>query len=79
MNNQTIPARKDCPADEKWQLSDIYATKEDGAQARDGIRGQLDAIRAFAGRLHEPQALLDCLTKEDEMEIALSAVFPGRA
>lgn len=75
MNNQTIPARKDCPADEKWQLSDIYATKEDWAQARDSIRGQLDAIRAFAGRLHDPQVLLDCLTKEDEMEIALSAVF----
>lgn len=75
MKDKMIPARKDCPAAEKWQLSDIYATREDWQKARDGIPAELAAIQSFKGRLHDPQALLDCLTKQDEMEIALSAVF----
>lgn len=75
MKDKMIPARKDCPAAEKWQLSDIYATREDWQKARDGIPAALAAIQSFKGRLHDPQALLDCLTKQDEMEIALSAVF----
>ena len=75
MKDKIIPTRKDCPAAEKWQLSDIYATREDWQKARDGIPAELAAIQSFKGRLHDPQALLDCLTKQDEMEIALSAVF----
>ena len=75
MKDKIIPTRKDCPAAEKWQLSDIYATREDWQKARDGIPAELTAIQSFKGRLHDPQALLDCLTKQDEMEIALSAVF----
>ena len=75
MTNKTIPARKDCPATEKWHLSDIYATREDWQAARDSIPGQLDDIQSFRGRLKDPQQLLNCLTKQDEMEITLSSVF----
>lgn len=71
----TIPARQDCPKEQQWRLSDIYATKADWQQARDGIAAQLKAIQAFQGKLHDPETLLACLTKVDEMEIALSAVF----
>ena len=65
MKDKMIPARKNCPAAEKWQLSDIYATREDWQKARDGIPAELAAIQSFKGRLHDPQALLDCLTKQD--------------
>ena len=58
MTNKTIPARKDCPATEKRQLSDIYATREDWQAARDSIPGQLDDIQSFRGRLKVPQQLL---------------------
>ena len=58
MRNKTIPARKDCPATEKWHLSDIYATREDWQAARDSIPGQLDDIQSFRGRLKDPQQLL---------------------
>ncbi|WP_288848264.1 oligoendopeptidase F [uncultured Mitsuokella sp.] len=75
MTNKTIPARKDCPTTEKWHLSDIYATREDWQAARDSIPGQLDDIQSFRGRLKDPQQLLNCLTKQDEMEITLSSVF----
>lgn len=75
MTNKTIPARKDCPTTEKWHLSDIYATREDWQAARDSISGQLDDIQSFRGTLKDPQQLLNCLTKQDEMEITLSSVF----
>ena len=75
MTNKTIPARKDCPTTKKWHLSDIYATREDWQAARDSIPGQLDDIQSFRGTLKDPQQLLNCLTKQDEMEITLSSVF----
>ena len=70
-----LPKREEIPAAARWHLEDIYKTKEDWQAARDAIPEKLKEIENFRGRLKDPQNLLDCLTKQDEMEIALSAVF----
>lgn len=70
-----LPKRGEIPAAARWHLEDIYKTKEDWQTARDGLAKTLEEIQSFRGRLSDPQALLDCLTKQDEMEITLSAVF----
>ena len=75
MKNAALPKREDIPAEARWHLDDIYKTAAEWQAARDGITKTLAEIQKFRGRLSEPQALLDCLTKQDEMEITLSAVF----
>lgn len=75
MKNAALPNREDIPAEARWHLDDIYKTAAEWQAARDGITKTLAEIQKFRGRLSEPQALLDCLTKQDEMEITLSAVF----
>ncbi|WP_432646204.1 oligoendopeptidase F [Mitsuokella sp.] len=70
-----LPKRGEIPADKRWRLEDIYKTKEDWQAARDAIPAKLKEIENFRGKLSDPQKLLDCLTKQDEMEIALSSVF----
>lgn len=70
-----LTRREDIPAAAKWHLSDIYATRDAWKTARDSIAELLKAITAYRGRLVDPQALLDCLTRVDNMEITLSAVF----
>ena len=70
-----LTRREDIPATAKWHLSDIYATRDAWQTARDSIAELLKAITAYRGRLVDPQALLDCLTRVDNMEITLSAVF----
>ena len=71
----TIPAREDCADEQKWNLSDIYPSRKEWQKARDGLPSQFTAIQKEKGRLHHPEALLDCLRKQDEMEITLSSVF----
>jgi oligoendopeptidase F len=73
--NNKLTRREDIPAAAKWHLSDIYADRNAWLTARDSIAGLLESISAYRGRLVAPQALLDCLTKVDHMEITLSAVF----
>lgn len=75
IKNAALPNREDIPAEARWHLDDIYKTAAEWQAARDGITKTLAEIQKFRGRLSEPQALLDCLTKQDEMEITLSAVF----
>lgn len=70
-----LTRREDIPAAAKWHLSDIYATRDAWQTARDSIAELLKAVTAYRGRLADPQALLDCLTRVDNMEITLSAVF----
>ena len=70
-----LARREDIPTAERWHLNDIYATRDAWLAARDSIAGLLETISTYHGQLAEPQALLDCLTKVDEMEISLSAVF----
>ena len=70
-----LARREDIPETAKWHLDDIFATRADWQKARDAIEGQLAKIQQFAGKLADPQQLLDCLTAVDTMEISLSAVF----
>ncbi|MBQ1868471.1 MAG: oligoendopeptidase F, partial [Selenomonas sp.] len=70
-----LARREDIPETAKWHLNDIFATHDDWQTARDAIEGQLTEIKQFAGKLSDPQQLLDCLTKVDTMEINLCAVF----
>lgn len=71
----TIPARDDCADEQKWNLSDIYPSRKDWQKARDGLPCQFEAIQQKKGHLHNPEDLLDCLNRQDEMEITLSSVF----
>lgn len=74
-NHSALPSRESIPAEQRWHLDDIYPTRAEWEAARDKIPAQLREIEQFRGKLGEPQSLLDCLQKQDEMEIALSAVF----
>lgn len=75
IKKSALPSRGEIPISKRWHLEDIYKTKEDWQAACDDIPRKLQEIESFRGQLSNPQALLDCLTKQDEMEISLSAVF----
>lgn len=60
--SQTIPARADVDARFTWNLADIFPTDDAWREEFARVRGQLDTLRGYQGRLAEhAQTLLDFL------------------
>lgn len=70
--SQTIPARADVDARFTWNLADIFPTDDAWREEFVRVRGQLDTLRGYQGRLAEhAQTLLDFLRLGDALSLAL--------
>ena len=67
--SQTIPARADVDARFTWNLADIFPTDDAWREEFVRVRGQLDTLRGYQGRLAEhAQTLLDFLHLGDALD-----------
>lgn len=70
-----IPKRKDIPAEYRWRLEDIFTTQADWEKSAEAMPKLLKELSAYRGRLENPDDLLQCLTKRDEIDRQISALF----
>lgn len=70
--SQTIPARADVDVRFTWNLADIFPTDDAWRAEFARVRGQLDTLRSYQGKLAEhAQTLLAFLQLGDELSLAL--------
>ena len=70
--SQTIPARADVDVRFTWNLADIFPTDDAWRAEFARVRGQLDTLRSYQGKLSEhAQTLLAFLQLGDALSLAL--------
>ena len=76
MSTKTIPARKDVPAKDKWDLSSIYKSDEEWEAALKTIPELTKKTAAFKGRLGESaETLLQALKALEATNLAMETVY----
>ncbi len=76
MNKNTIPARKDVPAKDKWNLSSIFKSEEEWEAALKEIPALTQKVVEFKGKLGESaQSLLGALKALEAVEIKMETVY----
>ena len=76
MSNEHIPLRKDVPASDKWDLSQIYGSDADWEADLNDIPRLTDALTACKGRLAEsPETLLAALRADETLQKKLETVY----
>ena len=69
------PARSDVPADQTWDLTDLYPDRETWLRACDDVRAQVPSVTAHQGRVGESaKGLLGALTAYEELSRRLRQV-----
>lgn len=70
--SQTLPARADVDVRFTWNLADIFPTDDAWRTEFNRVRGQVDQLTAFQGRLGESGAtLLELFRLEDELSLSM--------
>ena len=76
MSKKTIPARKDVPAKDKWNLSSIYKSDDDWEAALKSIPELTKKAASFKGRLGESaQTLLAALKELEAANLVMETVY----
>ena len=76
MAKNTIPARNEVPAGDKWDLSTLYKSDEDWENALSSIKNLADEVVAFKGKLAESSdSLLGCLKANEALEKVIETVY----
>ena len=76
MSTKTIPARKDVPAKDKWDLSSIYKSDDEWEAALKTIPELTKKTAAFKGRLGESaETLLQALKALEAASLAMETVY----
>ena len=76
MSKKTIPARKDVPAKDKWNLSSIYKSDDDWESALKSIPELTKKAASFKGRLGESaQTLLAALKELEAANLVMETVY----
>lgn len=71
-----LPERKDISPQDKWRITDYYATDEKWEEAVAVFQNRLPELAAFSGRLGDSaQTLLDCLQKNSELALLLDHLY----
>ncbi len=71
-----LPARKDVPQEETWNLESIFPSLEDWHAAYRDVEERLSTLDEFKGRLGEsPQTLLQALKTAEQLAIDAMKVF----
>ena len=74
----SVPERSDVDAEYKWDLESMYPDDEAWEEAFEAVRGRVDEIARYEGRLTEsPETLLEALELEEEVmrEVAQVASY----
>ena len=76
MNKNTIPARKDVPAKDKWNLSSIFKSDEEWEAALKEIPALTQKVVEFKGKLgNSAQSLLGALKALEAVDIKMETVY----
>ena len=76
MSTKTIPARKDVPAKDKWNLSSIYKSDDDWEAALKTLPDLTKATAAYKGRLGESaETLLQALKTLEKASLVMETVY----
>lgn len=75
METTKIPVRADVPEQDKWAISDLFATDDDFRAALAAAKEFAPRVAAYRGRLGESgETLLAFLRLDDEISLALDAL-----
>ena len=76
MSNTTIPARKDIPESDKWDLSSIYKSNEEWEENLKVLPSLTKKVVQYKGRLGESSdVLLEALKALEEAELRMETVY----
>ncbi len=76
MSAKKIPARKDVPAKDKWDLSSIYKSNDEWEAALKSLPELTKATAAYKGRLGESAAtLLEALKSLEKASLVMETVY----
>ena len=76
MAQNLIPSRDEVPANDKWDLSTLYASDEEWEKALSSISKLTEAVVAFKGKLGESSdSLLGCLKANEALEKVIETVY----
>ena len=76
MSNTTIPARKDIPESDKWDLSSIYKSNEEWEENLKVLPSLTEKVVQYKGRLGESSdVLLEALKALEEAELRMETVY----
>lgn len=76
MKTKTIPARKDVPAKDKWDLSSIYKSDDEWEAALESLPELTKKASAFKGRLGESaETLLAALKELEKVNLTMETVY----
>ena len=76
MAQNLIPSRDEVPANDKWDLSTLYASDEEWETALSSISKLTEAVVAFKGKLGESSdSLLGCLKANEALEKVIETAY----
>lgn len=76
MSNETIPLRKDVPAEYKWDLTQLYKDESEWESDLNRIPDLTAQFTSFKGRLGESSSvLLQALKADDRLSLLLEKVY----
>jgi oligoendopeptidase F len=71
----SVPERSEIDAEDKWDLESIFASDEDWEDAFEDVRGRVDDLEAYEGRVTEsPETLLELLELREDLLRDVSVV-----
>ncbi|SDI26135.1 oligoendopeptidase F [Natribacillus halophilus] len=71
----TYEKRQDVPEQEKWDLTDLYASEDDWQKDLDDVLAYARELKAFDGHINDGATLFAYLKKQEEMAYKLQHVF----
>lgn len=73
---KSLPKRSEIPAEDKWNLEDIYATDDDWEKAFAEVKDLLPKMTEYRGKLDESaETLFKALKLEDEITMRLGKLY----
>ena len=76
MSNSTIPARKDVPESDKWDLSSIYKSDEEWEAHLNNLPALTEKVVRYKGRLGESaEVLLSAMKELENAELSMETVY----
>ena len=76
MKDETIPLRKDIPAEYKWDLTQLYKTDEEWEADLKKIPSLVKNFSSFKGRLSESSSIfLEALKADEALDRQIEKVY----
>jgi oligoendopeptidase F len=60
-----VMQRKDVPTEHRWKLEDMFPNQQAWDQEYQEVKGSLDKVRSYQGKLSDPAAIKSCFELDD--------------